>query len=616
MTFWAELRRRNVLRVAGAYLVVAWLAVQVVAAAMGALNLPEWFDGAVFVLLAAGFPIALIIAWAFESRDGQIVLTAADGPPPQFRSIDAVLIVAIVALIGVSLFQVTRPGAPAPVSAGVAPPPQSVAPAPAAANADGRRSIAVLPFADLSPERDQEYFADGLSEELLNAFAQIDGLRVIARTSSFAFKGRNADVREIGATLGVAHILEGSVRKAGDRLRITAQLIDARDGSHLWSENYDRQLTDVFVIQDDIAMAVADALSVTLGLGARLADFGGTGSFEAYDHYLRGRDLIARFDANSALREFGRATQIDPDYALAWTGIARAALQLSVAGDRSGERQAVALDAVQRAMRIEPELWQAYSLHGLALNQQLDWMAAQRAFDAAARLGATETDDEWASTYASFLSDTGRMTEALAVLEAARAANPLSLQISNAAAWALHNLGRSQQAAAERARGRGLEGNHAIWAYAHLTQLLADGDRDAIAAHIAGFPVETFGVGGVIDRWIAVWDRPERADAVLRAALADRDFMATMQGNPQLGALAALAAYHGDEGLAQDMLRAWTGANGVSPVHLWHPLLAGVRGAAEFKQIVRDFGLPELWRATGDWGDYCRPAGADDFVCS
>ncbi|HSC07234.1 MAG TPA: tetratricopeptide repeat protein, partial [Steroidobacteraceae bacterium] len=284
MSRFDELRRRGVIKVGIAYAIVAWLLIQVVVSVEEPLHLPEWLDTVVIVLLAIGFAVALVVAWAFDMTPEGIQRTA-------------------------------------PANRGAA--------APAAAADDDRPSIAVLPFADMSPDKDQEYFGDGMTEELLSTLARIRELRVTGRTSSFYYKGRNEDLRKIGEALGVRYILEGSVRKAGEQVRVTAQLIDARSDAHLWSENYDRTLDDLFRIQDDIAESVAKALQITLGVGGLATIPGMTRNPDAYEEYLkaniqRGVDIDMPTEANKfreSVRHLERAVGIDPHFSLAWVGL-------------------------------------------------------------------------------------------------------------------------------------------------------------------------------------------------------------------------------------------------------------------------------------------------------
>jgi len=240
-------------------------------------------------------------------------------------------------------------------------------------------SIAVLAFADMSPGKDQEYFADGLTEELLNLLAKVPGLRVAARTSAFAFKGKNEDVAQIGQKLHVAHILEGSVRKAGDQIRITTQLINVSDGFHLWSETYDRRITDVFAVQDEIAKAVVSALKLQL-LAAPGSKERRTTSAEAHDLYLKGLYLWNQRSPDALLRAadfFREAIRADPGYALAYVGLADAIqVRTGYAWIRSSELGAQAKAAALHALELDPDLGEAHASLGIMLTNEFDWPAA------------------------------------------------------------------------------------------------------------------------------------------------------------------------------------------------------------------------------------------------
>ena len=321
--WFAELRRRKVFRVAGVYLVVAWLTIQVADAVFEPLGLPVWTLKLVIVLAALGFPVACALAWAFDVTAQGIERTPAlPGAAP----------------------------APEPLPASAPPvPPLPPGAAPLAA------SVAILPFADMSPARDHEYFCDGIAEEIMNALCCVRGLRVASRTSAFQYKGISADVREIGKALGVGAVLEGSVRKAGDRVRITAQLVSAADGYHLWSESYDRQLEDVFAIQSDIAQRLVRALRGALTPSENaLLERGGTRNAEAYDLYLRGQQLLREYSdgaAAAAIPLFRGAVERDPQFAQAHAGLASA---LAIKGlwriDMNEAETAEALGASARAL--------------------------------------------------------------------------------------------------------------------------------------------------------------------------------------------------------------------------------------------------------------------------
>ncbi|MHA6289581.1 tetratricopeptide repeat protein [Maricaulis sp. CAU 1757] len=372
MMHWVrELRRRSVFRVAAGYLVGAWLVLQVAGVIESAAALPGWTDGVVLLVLLAGLPVILAAAWAFEMGPEGLRRTApaaTDKPTRPFAITDVVLIALLLAVVGlVSVQYLTdRPAARSEPAVATADTTDATATAtPMITDA----SIAVLPFADYSPDGDQQYFADGIAEELLNALAQFPDLKVAARTSAFAFRGEEVDLTEVGRALGVAHVLEGSVRRAGDRLRITAQLIRAEDGFHLWSEIYERELTDIFAIQDDIVRELSRVLQVRFGVG------GGAGRAEgaeidprAYDQYLRG---LSHWHARTtgperrvaAYRAFELATGLAPQFADAWAaqGAVIGASPPSAFGLSRAEAGERALDALERALELDPDNARAHA---------------------------------------------------------------------------------------------------------------------------------------------------------------------------------------------------------------------------------------------------------------
>ena len=319
--FISELQRRKVLRIASGYVVAGWIILQVALSLQAAMKLPDWFSTVIVSLLIIGFPIALAISWFFEFTPDGIKRTVPSAEAARFKpqTTDFALAAALVLVLAAVVVQLTTP--PATVTTAVAP---KVEPAVSAA------SIAVLPFADLSPARDQEYFSDGMAEEILNVLAKVKGLDVASRTSSFQFKGRELGIPEIARKLSVRHVLEGSVRKAGATVRITAQLIDTQTDRHLWSETFDRPLTTekIFTIQDEIAQAIVKALGQTMGTGAatQVTVAPVTDSLTAYELFLQARPLfMARVDLDKAEKLLTRAVELDPNYASAWE--IRAALQ-------------------------------------------------------------------------------------------------------------------------------------------------------------------------------------------------------------------------------------------------------------------------------------------------
>jgi TolB-like protein/Tfp pilus assembly protein PilF len=433
-----ELKRRNVFRVAAAYVVVSWLLIQVGDIAADSLGFPDWFMAMLFVVLGLGFPIVLVFAWAYEITPEGIkrerdVRPESSITPVTGRRLDQITI-AMIAL-ALAVLAVDRLWLARSTPAVATPAPATGAPAPAAVV---DQSIAVLPFADMSPGKDQEYFSDGLSEEILNLLAQIRDLRVIGRTSSFAFKGRNEDLRTIGATLGVAYLLEGSVRKAGDDLRITAQLIQVGDGSHRWSQSYDRKLENVFAIQTEIAEAIASALRVNLvGSDVAAPVAHGTASMPAYELFLQARRLIqgrTRAGIEAARELLDEALALDPDYAPAQAAAAQAVLLLAATSGTYGniplgQAVAEAQPRLDRALALDPQLAEAHAVQGLLFLSQRDFARAEPALARALKLNPSLSDAlNWR---ASNLGTAGRLREA--VVAQRRLAELDPLHVSNLA---------------------------------------------------------------------------------------------------------------------------------------------------------------------------------------
>jgi TolB-like protein len=390
-----ELKRRNVFRVGIAYAVTAWLLLQLGDIVVDAIAAPDWVMKALLAAILVGFPIALLVAWAFEvtpegiKRESEVDRSQSITHVTR-RKLDTAIIVVLALAVGYFVYDkfVAGPGTQAPVprvadtpatpaAAETAPPATARAGAPGDA-APPDNSIAVLPFVNLSSDPEQEFFSDGISEELLNVLAQFPGLRVAARTSSFQFKGQNQDIGEIARLLKVKHVLEGSVRKAGNKLRITAQLIEAENGYHLWSETYDRELDDVFAIQDEISAAISDALRIELALGpgagaAGLPKVAESDNTAAYEAFLKGRHLInqrGRRNITEGVGELERAVRLDPQYAPAhaWLAIGTALLLNSPTsyGEYTlSQMLELATPHLEEALRLDPGLAEAHGARGL-----------------------------------------------------------------------------------------------------------------------------------------------------------------------------------------------------------------------------------------------------------
>jgi len=346
-----ELQRRNVLKVMGAYLLGMWIVLQVAETTFEPLHLPDWWMTALTILAVVGLPIVTVLAWSYEITPGGIVLDGG-GPnritlPRPRRAVAPVVVAGATLMAAVTGFAWWRSiDVPEPVTA--------------APDEGGRPSIAVLPLADMSAAGDGGYLGDGLSEELSARLAQIHGLRVAARTSAFEFKGRNMDVRRIGEALGVRHVLEGSVRRDGDNLRVTVQLIDATNGYQVWVGSYDRGWSDVIAMQDEIARSITDALRVVLGPGER----GGRGAAgapdaRAFDPYLAGLAMLRQSADMSRLREaeqrFGEAVAIDPSFGRAHAGLCEVGVRIH-GRTKDPSDLASAEASCRRALELDPTL--------------------------------------------------------------------------------------------------------------------------------------------------------------------------------------------------------------------------------------------------------------------
>jgi TolB-like protein/tetratricopeptide (TPR) repeat protein len=454
--FLAELRRRNVFRVAAAYLVVSWLLIQISALLESSLGLPDWFDAVVIGFLALCFPVAVLLAWAFEMTPDGMQKTAplaGEAAPRPLAGPDYLIIGLLVIVIGTVGYQLMtrRPAAPDQAATPAASSATHANDAGDTAEMTTEASIAVLPFADFSPAGDQQYFSDGIAEELLNALAQFPGLRVAARTSAFSFRGDDVDLRAVGEALGVAHVLEGSVRRSGDRLRITAQLIRVSDGFHLWSQTYDRTLTDVFAVQDEIVRELSRVLQVRLGVGGGEGRVGAAGvNPQAYEQYLRGLSLWGdrEDDTNrrNAYLAFKRATEYDPDFADAWAALGMAISRsgpVALAGRTPAESSREALDALEHALQLNPEAARTHAAlaayySSLRLDIERATFHARRAMEIAPNAAFTNY------ALADVLASRGEIDEAGRALDRAISMDPINPTIRRVGAELLGMYGRGE----------------------------------------------------------------------------------------------------------------------------------------------------------------------------
>ncbi len=459
MNLFAELKRRNVFRVGIAYLVVSWFLLQIIDVVIPILILPDWVARLIFLLLAVGFIPVLIAAWAFElTPDGlkkekdvdRNQSIASQTGHKLDRTIIVVLALAL-AYFAYDKFFAPAPNALPSATTGLSTSTQSPATSePVTEAAPDEKSVAVLPFLNMSDDEDNEYFSDGISEELLNVLVRVKGLRVPSRTSSFTFKGSTKKLAEIGKELQVDHILEGSVRKSGDRIRVTAQLIEVKSDTHLWSETYTRELDDIFAVQDEIAQAIVSALKVTLtGSDQAQIQSRSTDSVEAYNKYLLGRHLWNQRSPASLLASvepLDEAIALDPQFGRAWEALADA--YVLIPEYRAGNMHdyiPLAHDAISRALAINPQSARALTTSAyIKFMYDYDFEGATAEFKQAIKIDpGYATAHQW---YGELLAAERKLDAALEQLKLARVADPLAHIMPHDMAWFLMWTDRRDEA--------------------------------------------------------------------------------------------------------------------------------------------------------------------------
>jgi adenylate cyclase len=418
-TFWAELKRRRVIRVVVLYAIAGWIVIEVASTVLPNLNLPDWTVTLVTALVVLGFIIAIMLAWASDIGPGGVHRTNApvvDEAAPE-ESVSAAV----------------TEDEPLPPR-----PPHS----------DGRKTIAVLPFVNMSGDAENEYFSDGVAEEILNLLTRLPQLRVSSRSSSFAYKGEQINVKKVTEDLGVSTLLEGSVRRAGDRVRITAQLIDTATDSHLWSETYDREMKDVFAIQDDIAQSIVDALKVTLTPRDRRAlQYVATSDAKAYDYYLRGRKFFYSMTKRAfhhAVKMYRQAIAEDPAYALAYAGIADAHSFLFMYGHSTPSNAGKAQEASNRAVELDPDSAEAHASRGIALSISKRYDEAKEEFETSIKLNPKLFEAHY--FYARDCFAQGKFEQAAELFSSASTVNTTDYQSPCFQALALKELDREEEA--------------------------------------------------------------------------------------------------------------------------------------------------------------------------
>jgi TolB-like protein/DNA-binding winged helix-turn-helix (wHTH) protein len=479
--------------------------------------------------------------------------------------------------------------------------------------AQGRRTLTVLPFTNLSGDEDQDYFADGVGVELLIVLSRVPDLLVTGRVSSSYFKGRNDPLPAIGDTLGVDYLLAGSVRRAGDRVRVTAELVDAASGYQLWSDKYELPLGDILDLQDEIAERVATALEVKLGLGDS-AELGMTRDVAAYDEFLRGVWQFTEFRPETiplAIEHMNRAIALDPSFARAWAYLYCIYSDGSaIVPERAAEWRRKMLEVLERARRLTPD------------SPFVDILLAREEMRSGKPLAVRTAVDRLPSGYwtsdryvtpdvfrGKFALGTGHTQEAVEALERAKAADPFSPVVAWLQSVAHANTGDSASALAAVDRGLTLGGLEPRFVGHAVLVALGTGDRDEIERRVAALPHDALGHRAFNVALAQHLDDPVAGVAEIHRLAAGSPGASQINSIP----LAHWAAYYGDTELALEILNGMA-QSAVDEVALWRPVLGEVRRLSGFKDLVRREGLVDYWRQYG-WPDLCQPTTNDDFEC-
>jgi adenylate cyclase len=605
MAFFAELKRRRVGKVAIAYGAVAWGVTEASSVVFPALHVPEWAMTFVVVFLLVGFPISMVLAWVFDVGPQGIHRTE---PLPQMppsaqvklRAAYAVAVIVCMVALGYVLYERGLGRAQA---------------------GEPRRSVAVMPFTNLSGDPSKEYFSDGMSEELLNLLARVPGLQVAARTSSFAYKGREVDVREIGRELGVETVLEGSVRQAGDQVRITAQLIDTETGFHLWSETYDRKLADIFQVQDEIAKAIVDSLRIELAPADQQVTQRQqvpTQNVEAYELYLQGRAIWKRRGEENlkhAIEFYQQAIARDPAFARAHAALASSYVVLpgyTMEADDQEKFFRLAEASARQALAIDPNIGEAHAVLAQINADRGDLLDAESGFFFAISLEPNEpTPHQW---YSILLRKVGRLDAALAQAKKAQELDPTSPILAYNLANMYEAKGEDDAALryAKLASDLGLgSASHQVELAVAMRRAQWDDARRLIVQE-EGLPPE---LKTTAQEFVdALADPSKRPGMIARLNAVDPKLRKQYQ---LIGAYLRIGAVDPAyrimfQSLDKDHL-AWV--HDWDMAEAWSPDNAAMRRDPRFVELVERIGMLDYWKQYG-FPDGCRSGKDTPLVCS
>ena len=629
MSLFAELKRRKVFRVAVVYAATAFVILQAADIMLPRMGIPDWGVGLVVALAVLGFPIALVLAWALELTPDGLKRTesapaaqAEQGPAPALLGKRTLIVAGLLVVLGIGLSAgwLLKPGAPGPVEpAAVVEPGTAAVPAgtdderqPGAMPVAERESIAVLPFVNMSPDPENAYFADGISEELLNILAGIEGLKVASRTSAFSFKGSNTPIPEIARQLGVRHVLEGSVRKQGNQVRITAQLIEAGDDAHLWSERYDRDLDDIFQVQEEIAQAITVALEDILGT-RQVAVEAPTRNMDAYQRYLQGRSrFYQRSELDQAIEDFRFAVNRDPDFAEAWAFLAATYWMQSSAGyqtahDRT-EMAQLAGSAADRTMALNSGIPIGLAVKGQIVTDSGNPGAVADGIRLLERAVALPAPDTTPRLWLALLwLELGHAERALPLLESARRLDPL-VGINSGVLGIAHGIeGRRAEAERLALEAVALDGLD-FWGNLLATDRIHDRDPTGAAELVAamlsqledGFESERRNASALLQ---TLQDPSGRM-----AYLHSREIQYRERGGAD-SLTASLMFEHGErafEAAQTQVNRPWS-----ILMSAWLPAMQWLREDPRYFQLMERRGRVEYWDSYG-YPRGCRPVDGPD----
>jgi len=601
MSLIQELKRRNVIRVGVLYLVAAWLLLQLTDVLSSLLNVPESAGSIVVMLLILGFFPVVIFAWVYEMTPEGLrrevdVDRSQSVTPDTGKKINTLTTVLLILAIGGLIADRLIPEFPGDTEIAVLDVVEVSLPV-------DDRSIAVLPFTDLSQDQDQQYFTDGLSEELLNLLVRVDDLQVASRTSSFAYRGSTLGIPDIARALKVGHVLEGSVRKDGDRIRITAQLIEAGSDRHLWSENFDRELTDIFAIQDEIANAIVNALTGELGMGGEkvVTVEVATESLDAYEMYLTARELFfAREQLPESIRLFRKAVELDPSFARAWAGLAAA--EVVADGwvfDDGIDHAALAKAPAEMAISLNPDLSMPLAVLGHLASNTYDF-AASLDYLAAALEKDPKNSSAWLWQGIRQMK-LGFLSEAIASLRQCLAIDPGYLNCHQHMAYAYLIIGEVETAL--ELNNETVEQLFNSTGDQFVSTYVRTGHR-YLALYIAHQKLDS--QAAPLIEWIRAIESPNADNSAGWARL--KDWERQSDRNLTLSILTSMfLTFRAYDELAEVDLE-WVA------YIFWHPDGDEFRTTPQFKSVIRTFGVYKYWLSRG-FPPHCKPVGDDDFEC-